>query len=207
MKLFHNRRPTVRAVGVLAAATTLTLGTWAGTALAHGGTGTLEVEGHPDEMHVTATWDDGDPIADATAVTAVPTSSSGEEGSPINLEGAGDGTYAGSYDGLEPGDYSMVVTLFHADAEGGQIEATQTLTVGEGGASAGEATETTAAPTDTTAAAEDDGATAAPETEEAADEDDGGGSMVLVIILVVVVVAIVGAVIWAVKGRGEGAEA
>lgn len=202
MKPFHNRRPTGRAVGLLTAAAALMLGTWAGAAHAHGGEVTLTVEAHDTELHAHAVWEDGDAIEDADAVTAVV-----DGGQPVNLEHTGGGTYSGDLGDVGAGDHEVLVTLFHADANGGQAEATETVTIG-GGAGGG-ATETTEA-TDTgspTEPAEDDGA-AAPETEEAADEDDGGGSsMVLVIILVVVGVAVVGGVIWAVKGRGQDADA
>lgn len=206
MKLFTKRRPTARAAGVLTAATALMLGTWAGTAQAHGGAVTLNVEGHPGdagtELHVEAIWEDGDPIEDAT-VTATPTSPTGEEGDNLELSHTSDGVYAGTLEG-ESGDWSVEVTLFHDDADPNPATATETITVGEGGGGAGAADTTAPDSGDATEPAGDATETAGEEAQ-ADEEDDGGGSMLLIIILVVVVIAVVGAVIWAVKGRGQEA--
>lgn len=155
-------------------------------------------------MHAHAVWEDGDAIEDAT-VTATPTSPSGEAGDNIQLEHTGDGTYSGTLSG-ESGDWSVEVTLFHDDAEPSEPTVTETITVGEGGGDGG-ATDTTAAEDTGSATEPADGGTETAADETAADEEDdgGGGSMVLIIILVVVVLAVVGAVFWAVKGRGQEA--
>lgn len=189
-------------VGALAVALALGAGA-AAAAGAHGGDGVLEVEAaHPTStgVHfiVQLTYqNDGDAVPEA-AVTATPTSPSGEELAPVTLTPVGDGSYQGAVDLPDTGRWTV---RFASDEPPATLEETAEMAA-------------TTTPSATPADGEDgDSGGFAPADDgtggSAASDGDSGSDGVPILLVVAAAVVAIGGVITALRIvlRTRGAQA